>query len=145
MKGKVENCKLKKYKDKTKQSEVYEKLDEESSRWLQCSIEPKKVASVIAVPDGGNKGMEGKQNNKESAIRTNARRVTQMYFFRIAAVNGLPNFVRPNDPLSPKGEHIIEIPLQTPTSRFLLSVIGDNYSLYFIIHTSNFKLGLLTE
>ena len=61
MKGKAENCKLKKYKDKTKQSEVYEKLDEETSRWLQCNIEPKKVTPVIAVPDGGNKGMEGKQ------------------------------------------------------------------------------------
>ena len=31
------------------QSEVYEKLDEESDRWLQCNIEPKKVASIIAV------------------------------------------------------------------------------------------------
>ena len=33
MKGKAENCKLKKYK--TKQSEVYEKLDEESGTTMQ--------------------------------------------------------------------------------------------------------------
>ena len=32
MKGKSENCKLKKHKDKNMQSEVYEKLDEESHR-----------------------------------------------------------------------------------------------------------------
>ena len=30
MKGKSENCKLKKYKDKKMQIKVYEKLDEES-------------------------------------------------------------------------------------------------------------------
>ena len=30
MKGKSKSCKLKKYKDKKMQSEVYEKLDEES-------------------------------------------------------------------------------------------------------------------
>ena len=35
MKGKSENCKLRKYKDKKMQSEVYENLDEESHRWLQ--------------------------------------------------------------------------------------------------------------
>ena len=51
MKGKSKSCKLKKYKDKKMQSEVYEKLDEESHRWLQCNIEPKKVASVIAVQE----------------------------------------------------------------------------------------------
>ena len=28
---------------------MYEKLDEESHRWLQCNVEPKKVASIIAV------------------------------------------------------------------------------------------------
>ena len=49
MKGKSTNCKLKEYKDKKMQSEVYAKLDEESHRWLQCNIEPKKVASIISV------------------------------------------------------------------------------------------------
>ena len=33
------------------QSEVYEKLDEESHRWLQSNIGPKKVASIIAVQE----------------------------------------------------------------------------------------------
>ena len=33
------------------QSEVYEKLDEESHRWLQCNKDPKKIASVIAVQE----------------------------------------------------------------------------------------------
>ena len=51
MKGKSENWKLKKYKDKKIQSEVHEKLDEESHRWLQCNIEPKKVASIIVVKE----------------------------------------------------------------------------------------------
>ena len=51
MEVKSENCKLKKYKDKKMQCEVYEKLDEESHRWLQCNIEPKKVASIIAVQE----------------------------------------------------------------------------------------------
>ena len=49
MKGKSKNCKLKEYKDKKMQNEVYAKLDEESHRWLQCNIEPKKVASIISV------------------------------------------------------------------------------------------------
>ena len=31
------------------QSQVYEKLGEESHRWLQCNIETKKVISIIAV------------------------------------------------------------------------------------------------
>ena len=48
MRRKSENCKLKKYKDKKMQSELYEKLDEENHRWLQCNIELKKVASIIA-------------------------------------------------------------------------------------------------
>ena len=48
MRRKSENCKLKKYKDEKMQSELYEKLDEENHRWLQCNIEPKKVASIIA-------------------------------------------------------------------------------------------------
>ena len=56
-------------------------------------------------------------------------------FVRIPTVNGLPNFVSPNDALSHKGEHNKEIPLLTPTSRFLFSVIGDHYGLYFIIYT----------
>ena len=56
-------------------------------------------------------------------------------FVRIEAVNGLPNFVNPNDPLSNKGEHNTEIPFPSPTSRFLLSVIGDHYGLSFIIYT----------
>ena len=30
---------------------MYEKLDEESHKWLQCNIEPKKVASVIAIQE----------------------------------------------------------------------------------------------
>ena len=59
MKGKSENCKLRKYKDKKMQSEVYENLDEESHRWLQWNIEPKKVESIIEVQQhGGNKGVE---------------------------------------------------------------------------------------
>ena len=33
------------------QREVYEKLDEESHRWLQCNIESKKVGSIIAVQE----------------------------------------------------------------------------------------------
>ena len=33
------------------QREVYEKLDEESHRWLQCNVEPRKVASIIAVQE----------------------------------------------------------------------------------------------
>ena len=33
------------------QIEVYEKLDEESHKWLQWNIEPKKVASIIAVQE----------------------------------------------------------------------------------------------
>ena len=33
------------------QSEVHEKLDEESHRWLQCNKDPKKIASVIAVQE----------------------------------------------------------------------------------------------
>ena len=33
------------------QSKGYEKLDEESHRWLQCNIEPKKIVSVIAVQE----------------------------------------------------------------------------------------------
>ena len=51
MKEKSENCKLKKYKIKKLRSEVYKKRDEESHRWLQCNIEPKKVASIIAVQE----------------------------------------------------------------------------------------------
>ena len=51
MNGKSENCKLKKYKDKKIQSEMYKKLDEERHRWLQCNIEPKKVAPIIAVQE----------------------------------------------------------------------------------------------
>ena len=59
MKEKSENCKLRKYKDKKMQSEVYENLDEESHRWLQWNIEPKKVESIIEVQQhGGNKGVE---------------------------------------------------------------------------------------
>ena len=92
--------------------------------------------------------------NKESAIRTNTRRLTHTdlmenfifcavsnVFARIAAVNGLPNFISPNDALSHKGEQNTEISLHTPTSRFLLSVIGDHYGIsvftlqYFIIYT----------
>ena len=49
MKGMSENYKLKKYKDKKMQSDGHEKADEESHRYLQCNIEPKKVASIIAV------------------------------------------------------------------------------------------------
>ena len=49
MKGMSENYKLKKYKDKKMQSDGHEKVDEESHRYLQCNIEPKKVASIIAV------------------------------------------------------------------------------------------------
>ena len=56
-------------------------------------------------------------------------------FVRIAAVNVLPNFVSPIDPLSHKGEHNTEIFLHTPTSRLFFSVIGDHYGLYFIICT----------
>ena len=56
-------------------------------------------------------------------------------FFKIEAVNGLPNFVSPNDPLSNKGKDNTEIPFPSPTSRFLLSVIEDHYGLYFIIYT----------
>ena len=33
------------------QREVYEKLDEESHRWLQCNVEPRKVVSIIAVQE----------------------------------------------------------------------------------------------
>ena len=73
-------------------------------------------------------------------------------FARIAAVNGLPNFVSPNDALSHKGEQNTEISLHTPTSRFLLSVIGDHYgisvftySISLYIPICNFILGLLTE
>ena len=33
------------------QSDVHEKADEESHRYLQCNIEPKKVASIIAVQE----------------------------------------------------------------------------------------------
>ena len=33
------------------ESEVYQKLDEESHRWLQCNKELKKVASIIAVQE----------------------------------------------------------------------------------------------
>ena len=33
------------------QSKGYEKLDEESHRWLQCNIEPKKIVSIIAVQE----------------------------------------------------------------------------------------------
>ena len=67
-------------------------------------------------------------------------------FVRIAAVNRLPILVTPNDPLSHKGDHNTEIPLHTPTSRFLLSVIGDHYGLYLLYITiCNFILGLLTE
>ena len=51
MKGMSKNCKLKKYKDKKMQSDVHEKADEESHRYLQCNIEPKKVASIIAVQE----------------------------------------------------------------------------------------------
>ena len=62
MKGKSENCKLKKYKDKKMQSEVYEKLDEESHIWLQCNIKPKKVVSISSTRiDGGNEGIKGKE------------------------------------------------------------------------------------
>ena len=49
MKGMSENCKLKKYKDKKMQSDGHEKADEESHRYLQCNIEPKKVASIIGL------------------------------------------------------------------------------------------------
>ena len=49
MKGMSENYKLKMYKDKKMQSDGHEKADEESHRYLQCNIEPKKVASIIAV------------------------------------------------------------------------------------------------
>ena len=49
MKEKSENCKLKRYKDKKMKIAVYEKLDEESHRWLQCNIQPKKVVSFIIV------------------------------------------------------------------------------------------------
>ena len=51
MKGKSENCKLKINKDKKMQSEVDEKLDEESHRQQQCNIESKKRASIIAVQE----------------------------------------------------------------------------------------------
>ena len=51
MKRNSVNCKLKKYKGKNMPSEVYAKLDEESWRWIQCNIEPKKVASNKAVQE----------------------------------------------------------------------------------------------
>ena len=51
IKGKSENCKLKKYKDKKMQIEVYEKPEEGSRRWVQWNIEPRRVASIIAVQE----------------------------------------------------------------------------------------------
>ena len=49
MKRKSENYKSKKYHDKKMQTEVYEKLDQESYIWLHCNIESNKVISIIAV------------------------------------------------------------------------------------------------
>ena len=51
MKRNSENCKLRNYKDKKMPSEVHEDLYQESHRWLQFNIEPKKVASPIAVQE----------------------------------------------------------------------------------------------
>ena len=51
MRGKSENCKLVKYKDKKMQNKASEQLDEEKYRWLLCKIEPKKIASIIAVQE----------------------------------------------------------------------------------------------
>ena len=51
MKGKSENFKLMKWKDEKMQSEVYEKLNEESHKWRQCNKEPKKVVSLISIQE----------------------------------------------------------------------------------------------
>ena len=59
MKEKSENCKLKGYKDKKMQSKVYEKLDEEGHRGLQCKKESSINCSSTRT-DGGTKTIEGK-------------------------------------------------------------------------------------
>ena len=61
------------------QSEVYQKLDEESHRWLQCNKKLKKVASIIAVQElmverrdlKTNRGLPAESDNVEYVDKQN--------------------------------------------------------------------------
>ena len=50
-KGKSENCKLKKYKHETCKVKCMTNQMKKSHLWLQGNIEPKKLASIIAVQE----------------------------------------------------------------------------------------------
>ena len=59
MKGKSENCKLKKHEHKKMQSEVYEKLDEESHKMatMQYRTKESSINYRSKRTDGGNWGL----------------------------------------------------------------------------------------
>ena len=60
------------------QSEVYEKLDEESHRWLQSNIGPKQVASIIAVQEQMVE-TRGYKANGDLPVEANHALVIRMY------------------------------------------------------------------